>query len=952
MGISFNHPWILILLPLVLFPVYLWFRDTWMEKPRRIVITSLRVVLLTLIILALAGIKVNYEIQDQNVVFVVDISASCEKGKEIAEQFIKEAVKNKDADDNAGVVVYGDNARIEQSISSDFKPYQIESLVERNYSNLQEGLKLADALMPDPSKKRLVIISDGYQNKGDALKEAENLSRKNVRIDVVPLKVKSGADVRIDTLEIPQKLYSGEKFSIKVRVNSNIDTRVKLRIYQDTEMVVEDSVNVHSGENIFVYTSVIDEGGFYSFRSSVEAINDTVPENNSASAYTTVHGKTSVLVVEGKSGEARAVVSALSSLGLDVDVTAPGMIPAGLDYINRYSAVILCNVSAESIKKETMEALEAAVRDLGTGLIMVGGDQSFGPGGYYKTPVEKALPVYMDLRGKAEIPSLALALVIDKSGSMSGGVSGYSKIDLAREAAIQATDILSPQDKVGVIAFDSAARWVVKMNNVEELEEIQADIATIRAGGGTNIYPAISLAYNSLKNAETKYKHIILLTDGQSATTGDYYYLARRMEKEGITMSTLAVGTDADIFLMQQLAEWGGGRYYFSDDGLNIPRIVTKETIKALREYIVEEEFVPVLTARTPLISGINELPGLEGYVATSPKKTASIVLSSHRGDPILAQWQYGLGRSVALTTDTGGRWSGQWVNWDQYNSIWGNIISWVLPRSDNDNLLVLDASITGSQGTIEVDSAELTECLPTMATIVTPGLDTEEVTLDAVAPGKYQGTFNAHDPGVYLMSITQQIKNSEEIRKVTGGITLSYSPEYRSTGTDFRFLEHLAEYGGGSVINEPEEAFADNLYPVKGSTPLWSWLLMAAALLLPVDIAARRLNITRNDMYIIMKRFRNISDESSGLGENEPVFARLRTRKNEIDEARSERKKVNQEKSPDKEKPSLNVSKPDTAMNEPQLSDDSSIRDQGVSEAKKDDNIGRLLNAKKRARK
>jgi hypothetical protein len=210
------------------------------------------------------------------------------------------------------------------------------------------------------------------------------------------------------------------------------------------------------------------------------------------------------------------------------------------------------------------------------------------------------------------------------------------------------------------------------MRKVDDLAAIQDDIATLRADGGTSIYPALALAYEALKDVDTKYKHIILLTDGQSATSGDYYYLTRRMEKAGITLSTVAVGDGADTGLLEILAAWGQGRYYFTNQADNIPRIFTKETITALRSYLVEAPFTPVKAAGSELLQGINAVPQLHGYVASSIKDSAQMVLASHRGDPVLAGWQYGLGRSVAFTSDAGNRWAANWVGWEAYNRFWG----------------------------------------------------------------------------------------------------------------------------------------------------------------------------------------------------------------------------------------------------------------------------------------
>ena len=187
----------------------------------------------------------------------------------------------------------------------------------------------------------------------------------------------------------------------------------------------------------------------------------------------------------------------------------------------------------------------------------------------------------MEMKIKGEVPSLGIMLVIDKSGSM-GGQGVYSKIEIAKEAAIKALDSLKPKDKIGVIAFDGAAQWVVEFTDIKNKDDIIDSIGTIRAGGGTSIIPALDEAYLALKDADTKQKHIILLTDGQAESSG-YYQLLENINKAGITVSTVAVGQGADEYLLSTIAEEGNGRYYFVDDFSTIPHIFTKETMLWLK---------------------------------------------------------------------------------------------------------------------------------------------------------------------------------------------------------------------------------------------------------------------------------------------------------------------------------------------------------------------------------
>jgi len=885
-AIRFIHPWLLLLAPLAVYTVSLWYHDNRAMAPfRRRLIAALRLLLMFCLILALAGTQINYRVNRQSVVFVVDLSASCQNGREKAENFIEEALKHKEPQDQAAVVVFGENARVEQALGAE-AVNRLESVVEKDHSNLEEALKLAGALLPGDSRRRIVVLSDGRENDGDARREAENLANREVRIDASPLAGSGGPEVRIDSLQAPVRMFAGENLSLKLKINSNTQTSGLLRIYQDEIPLREDSVRLNKGDNRLTYPLTVAQDGFHIFKAIVEVKEDLVAENNEAVAYTMIKGPARVLLVEGKPGEASAITSALQSLHIPVDVSPPGQVNPGMEQLSPYSLTILCDVPAEELESGVMESIQSAVRDLGMGLVMVGGEESFGPGGYLNTPVEQALPVHMDLRGKKKIPSLGLVLVIDKSGSMTETSGGVCKVDLAKDAAVQAASVLNAKDRVGVVAFDSLPKWVVKPQAVRDLDAIQSDIGTIRADGGTSIFPALDLAYQGLKNSPTKYKHIILLTDGMSANDGDYYFLARRMEKAGITMSTVAVGKDADVNLLSMLAEWGQGRYYYCDDARKVPRIFTKESIKARRDYLVEEDFYPALSENSPLLEGINALPPLHGYVGTSPKASAQTVLVSKRSDPVLASWQYGLGRSVAYTTDAGSRWSTPWVGWPGFNGLWGNIVSWCLPRSDPAGNLTLGVNISGTQGSIQVESRDYNQAENLTAVIANPDYTRREIKLPASSPGLYEAKFPARQPGIYMVNILRD--GSQDISVATAAVSLPYSPEYRYGGTDTNFLKGLAKTTGGGIITDPAAAFADNLPPAHGGVELWFWLLLAAALLLPLDIAARRLAISGEDIKRVWSRL------SGSKTAPEPTSAvtmeRLRSRKDAAQQARGQK--------------------------------------------------------------
>lgn len=366
-------------------------------------------------------------------------------------------------------------------------------------------------------------------------------------------------------VDVPPRLFPGEEYRVNVDVESTVDTEGTLRLYDGNEEVATRRVDVAKGENTFSFSAEASQTGFHRFRVELEAAQDTVSANNETYAYSEVMGEPVVLVVEGTDRAAANVTAALQSTNTAVERVSPEALPQQLESYKKYSSIILADVPAFQFGEQKMELIRSAVRDLGVGLVMTGGKESFGMGGWFRTPIEEALPVYMDLRDKERSPSLALILVIDKSSSMARA-GGTGKIELAKEAAIRATQMLSPSDQIGVVAFDGSPWWVVEPTYVDDVSAVQEQIGSIRADGGTDIYPALETAFEQLEDLEAKRKHIVLLTDGQSGGTSQYAALTEQMVNENMTLSTVAVGTNADARLLESLAHEANGRYYFVTD--------------------------------------------------------------------------------------------------------------------------------------------------------------------------------------------------------------------------------------------------------------------------------------------------------------------------------------------------------------------------------------------------
>ncbi|MGE4283379.1 MAG: VWA domain-containing protein, partial [Clostridia bacterium] len=488
-------------------------------KWRRISIIAARMLVFVLLILALAGMNIKHYSDDTTTIFVVDRSDSTAESEEAMKEFISNAIDHKRNKDSIGVVSFGANALVEHSISRQPKFNGFETKIQKSYSNIEEGLKLAYSLMPTATRKQIVLITDGKENVGNALQQAKLFAQQDISVDVFELQEKKAADVQISQLSVPEYIHINEQYDILVKVDSNVKTSAKVQLYADNQPVAQQVVEIQQGENRFVFKDKAVKGGNIVYRAVIDADTDEILKNNEYSQFTYVKDIPQILVVEGQQEEARELVKILEP-DSKVTVVRSASAPLELTELQHYDAVLLSNVSAQDLNGKFMESLESYVKHLGKGLIVTGGEDSYALGGYSKTPLERILPVDMDLKNKADIPNLGLVLVIDKSGSMSEGQYGLSKIELAKEAAIRSTEALKEQDQLGVIAFDGAAQWVIKTGIIEDIKEVQEKIGSIRADGGTSILPALDEAIKSLVGRDTKLKHIILLTDGQAENYG------------------------------------------------------------------------------------------------------------------------------------------------------------------------------------------------------------------------------------------------------------------------------------------------------------------------------------------------------------------------------------------------------------------------------------------------
>ncbi|MFO7173549.1 MAG: VWA domain-containing protein, partial [Bacillota bacterium] len=857
-ALEFAAPWaLLVLVPALALVAAI--RRPWWQAARRAGpgprrreawLLARRALWVSLLILALAGPTLVRPVRRQAVVLVVDGSASTAGVRDRAEAWIREALAALPRGDQAGVVVAADGARVEEPPGPAPVFGRLAARIPQGASDLAAGLQLAGAILPEGYAGRVVVLTDGRSNRGDPEAVARALAARGIPVDVVPLGPEAAADARLTAVSLPELAYAGEESTLTARIETDGPLAARLRIYRDGALVAERPLRLGPGE--WTVTVPVDTGppGLHRYEVSLDPEDpggDSIPLNNRLGAVQRVEGPPRVLVLTPDPGAVQPLAAALAAGAAEVEVRTPDRAPADLAGWAAYHAVVLADLPARALTPAAQEQLEAYVRDLGRGLVMTGGPRSFGLGGWEGTPVERALPVYMDLRGRGRLPTVALAVVIDKSGSMGGGAGAADKMGLAKEAAVRSVGLLRPRDQVAVIAFDSVAQVVVPLREVGDGAGLREAIGSIYADGGTEIYPALRAAYLTLAGAEADLKHVILLTDGRSGSGGDYGALVRQMEEAGITLSTVAVGSDADTLLLEALAQAGGGRYYFTESPGAIPEIFTRETSLIARNLAVNLRFHPAAAAPSLLLRGLSPVQPLEGYVAVTPKERAEVALVSPEGDPVLAAWQYGAGRAVAWTSDLGGRWAGAWARSPAFATLWGNVLGWVLPGARSGNLQVrADVAADGSV-TLTAETPGDWTVAPVRAAVVGPDGHRQEVDLQPAGPGAYRARLAGLAPGAYVATVTRELPGEASQRGEVAWVT-PYPAEYRAMGVDRTALERLAAAGQGRVLTDPREAMAGPVAPVRARVPLAPFLLVLAALAWPLEIAGRRLVLTGED--------------------------------------------------------------------------------------------------------
>lgn len=851
----------IVLLPLV----WYWVR----YAPRRLspvrqgLLIGLRVVVLSLIIGGLVRLSLTQAYQRANVVFLLDMSMSVtEAMRQRALDFMQTVMQEKRPEDGVGLVVFGADAMLEQSVSKEFTPQEIASEVDGSSTHIARAIQAGMASFPPDGARRLALLSDGNENVGSASEAA--LIARSLGAAIYPLPLgqdRGGQEVRVEKLVVPRQVQAGAPYQVEAMVVSTVETTASLELFRGGAFAGRQEVVLTPGKNRVPFLQQTSDEGVHLYEVVVNSAQDTLLENNRLRSFTDVLGPPTLLMLYDEPGPSTPLLEALQAQGLAVEARPWNTLPHTLSGYLEYDALIFDNVPGFGISVSQMEVLEQYVRDMGGGLLMLGGEKSFGAGGYYRTPIEKLLPVDMDIPTKMSIPSLSLVMVIDKSDSMGGSINNTAsprhsddrttKLEVAKIAAFSAMKLLNPFDQVGLLAFNADWEWTVPMSEAGKREQIAGRLAALTHGGGTDLYKGMLEGLRVLKEVKAVKKHLIALSDGLTAHM-DFEALTQDAIDNNITVTTVALGKDADRTLMDAIAHWGQGRSYHTDDPLYIPRIFTAETILVSRGLIEEVPFQPVLQTEHELLQGLDlaQAPPLYGYVVTYGKPAAQLLLVTPQRDPLLAVQRYGLGRTAAFTADLGLRWGKDWARWDGFPQFAAQLMRWIQRKTTVETFAVR-ADVQDGEGVIQADvydaQDQFVNQIGLQGKVLTPSKEAIPVAFKQTEPGRYAGRFAMQGQGEYLLTMVGD-HEGETIGPKTVGVAVPYSPEYLGLDTNYGLLNRLAERTDGRVLRPdvPLEA-AEILFATPGQSltalkEYWPWFAMLALFLFVGEVALRQL--------------------------------------------------------------------------------------------------------------
>jgi uncharacterized membrane protein len=952
MNFQFTHPYYLLALIPALGWVFwfAWKTDVQLGPWRRWVALLIRVLVVMALVLAIAGLQWRTPIEGMNVFFLLDRSDSIPPPQqEAAREYVNRVCRLMKAGDKAGVIVFGSEASIETSPNTAVDIQKVQAVVGTERTDLAAAIRLGTAAFPETGQKRLVVLSDGNENVGDAMSAVLAAKPLGVSVDVIPMGVTRANDVSVQRVQVPARLKKGQPFETKIFIQAEQSQAATVRLYRNDQFLGEQKVQLNAGKNLYSFAQNLSDPGFYGYDVRVDAPGDPVPQNNRASGFTIVRGEPRILIVSADPEQDKQLAAALQNSRLEIKLGSLKDFPSTLTEMQSYDAIFISNISAGDLGSDRMKLLESAVHDFGVGLVCIGGDQAYAAGGYRNTPLETTLPVSMELDSKKVLPSGAVVLIMH-------GMEFNNGNQVARDCAEGVLAALGPRDEMGVLLWDGNEHWLFPLQQVKTKTDLARQIAGMNQGDLGSFQNIMEMAHASLKKSTANLKHIIVFSDGDPGAPSAG--LMQAIAGDRITVSTVLISGHSGPDTMIAIADQGKGRFYNVSSPEELPQIFIKETAVILKSAIYEDPFKPQVRSITEVVRGISagDYPRLLGYVATSPKPLAETPLWTDKGDPLLAHWHYGLGRAVAFTSDAKSKWGKGWLSWDKYRQFWSQIGQWSLRQLDSADFLT-EVAVEQGEGTILTDALDeqgnYRNFLNLTATVVTPKGERLQVRLEQTGPGHYEVKFPTKEVGPYLINLMDTKNGQSQVV----GATVNYSPEFVATEPNANLLRRLSESGEGKILDPvalAQNPFSHNRLKTFQPRDLWEWLLKFAIILFTVDVGVRRIQFDREEWQRALKVVRQMVFFWEGVPrtpEAEESLAALLARREQV---RSQQTAPPVEPKPDLFQPTgpITTALPGSELAPAAVQQATAVEEPPKADAEPASTASRLLEAKRRAQK
>ncbi|NQT01750.1 MAG: VWA domain-containing protein [Planctomycetes bacterium] len=859
-GFYFGQPWWLVGCILLVPVIWLARRNlTALGSVRRVLATVLRCIVILILIILLARPVVTRKSRRLTLITVIDRSQSIPIGlQQKSLDYLSRALVHKVPRDQLAVVDVAEAASISKLPCGDISIRQRNTTLNGQQSKLSDGIQMAMAIAPPDTAVRILLVSEGNETAGD-LKEAARIAAANkIPIDVLPLRYKYDNEVIFKRLAAPSKARSGQTVSLRFILNSTANARGKLLLNLNGKPVdlVPDSpeiavvADLKPGTNVKTVSLPVGTRGIHEFEAVFmpdEPGQDRIVQNNRASGITYVAGPGHVLVVDADGSTGQVLNKVMTNCGIDVQYCQAEEFPANLAKLMDTDAVILVNTDCSNFTFQQQEMLCRYVTDLGGGLVIVGGPQSFGAGGWIGSPIAEILPIDLDPPQKKQLPKGALVLIMHACEMPQGNFWG-------KRVAVAAVNTLSRLDLVGILAYNwkGAGDWVFPLSQAGDKEAVISAIKQMQMGDMPSLHAHLQAAYDKLKDCNAAQKHVIVISDGDPRPPTAQ--LLSQCKQAGITCTGVAVfpHSPADVQSLLRVAQATGGRFYDVKDPQQLPQIFIKEAQVVRRALIIEETFSPRITySLGEITKGLSAvLPNLDGYVLTGPKGGLNqVVIASHQADPILATCQSGLGRCAAFTSSVDSRWASSWLQWSGFERFWEQTVRWAAKPSQSTDCEVF-ADVQGRQVTINVEAIDAEGKFVQFANIegqiIAPDISANALELTQVGPGQYRGRFQGSTSGSYIVNLQyRKLGENAKTQLTHTTVTIPFAPEFRDLSDNAPLLAEISEIGGGRILGpDPNQA---NLFDYTGlkfpetQMPLIRPLMFIWLVLFLLDVAVRR---------------------------------------------------------------------------------------------------------------